>query len=116
MALADGFGLGLRRRGHSFHQRHIIFHYGVHLGDMQQGFPEDPGHLGIDLDDQPVAMPGRGGDEIVDGAEGEEAGLIHGRHGGDHHVDIHEFPAVPGQAVELVGHEGIETDSLQVPG
>ncbi len=49
-----------------------MFHDGVHLGEVKQGISEDPGHIPVDLHDQPAAVAGRGADEVIDGPEAEK--------------------------------------------
>ena len=113
--LPDGLGFGLGRRGDEFHQGGVMLHDGVHLGDVEQGIPEDPGHVVIDFHDQPPAVPGRSGDKIIDGPEAEKAGPVHGGDGGDRDVHVHEIPDQPRDLMELVGDEQMLAGPHLVP-
>ena len=92
-----------------------MFHDGVHLGDVEQGIPEDPGHVAVDFHDQPPAVPGRSADVIVDGPEAEKAGPVHGGDGGDRDVHVHEIPDQPRELMELVGDEQMLAGPHLVP-
>jgi len=54
--------------------------------------PKTRGMWRLNFHDQPSAVPGRGGDVIIDGPEAEKAGPVHGGDGGDRDVYLHEIP------------------------
>jgi hypothetical protein len=86
----------------------LVFHNGIDFGDMEQGIPEDPGHVANDFDDKSPGMARRRRNIVVDRSKTEKPGLVHGRDGGDRHIDFHKIPKQAGNLMEFVGHGMIQ--------
>lgn len=85
------------------HERNVVLHKPVHIGDVQLRLPEDPGHVLVHLHDQYLGRSGRNGGVVVGRAETEVAGLVHGRNHGHEDIQFNELGDKPGHLMKMVG-------------